>query len=67
MVELGHVTTVFSSKCIENSFYAIQGIFRSLEMYLIGAMKFVPVGHPRGTLVFSKLPGLQYYFVENAI
>ena len=34
-----------------------------------GAQRLFPVkylfGHPRGTLVFSKLQGFQYYFPEN--
>ena len=57
----------FPPKYIENTFWAIQGTFRCLEMdskrrYDLNLYMF---GHPRGTWVFSKLQGPQYYFPEN--
>ena len=52
----------FPPKYIENTFYAIQNTFGSLEMY---SRRRYNIGHPRATWGFLKLQGLQYFFPEN--
>ena len=68
----GHPTKVSSqiSEIHWNTFKAIQSTFRSLEMHSKRRVKICICslylfGDPRGTWVFSKSQGPQYYFLES--
>ena len=55
----------FLPKCIENTFQAIQSIFRSLEMHSRRRYKICICSVILGELESAKLTGPQYFFLEN--
>ena len=56
---MGYIDSCFA-------FRSIQRRFPPLEMHSTNALKFVSVrSFPRGTSIFAKLQGLEYYFPEN--
>ena len=55
---------LFPPECFENTFFAVQSTFRSLESMLSDALKFVATMLYTGFSV-SKLQGLELLFTEN--